>query len=70
MAAKKYLKLDDSSKSIAEEQATVTNAGAGDEGKIVALDATGKLDDTVMPDGIGANIIVLPASKPSPQTMW
>lgn len=63
MTAKKYLKLDDSSKSIAEEQATVTSAGAADEGKIVALDAAGKLDDTVMPDGIGANTIVLPASE-------
>jgi len=63
MATKKYLKLDDNSKSIAEESATVTSAGASDEGKIVALNSTGKLDDTVMPTGIGANTIVLPASE-------
>lgn len=63
MTAKKYLKLDDSNKSIAEESAIVTSSGASNDGDLVALDASGKLDDTVMPEGIGANIIVLPASE-------
>jgi hypothetical protein len=32
----------------------VTSGGAGDAGKPVVLDATGKLDSSVMPNGIGA----------------
>lgn len=51
MAAKKYLSL--SSGQIAEVQATVSSAGAGDDGKIVALDSSGKLDTTVLPSGLG-----------------
>lgn len=35
----------------------VVSAGAGDAGKIVALGDDGKLDDSVMPTGIGANTI-------------
>ena len=31
-----------------------TSAGAGDAGKLVALDSTGKISDTMMPVGIGA----------------
>jgi hypothetical protein len=34
--------------------ATVASAGAGDAGKIVGLDAAGRLDSSVMPVGIGA----------------
>lgn len=40
---------------ITEVAATVTSAGAGDDGKIVALDAAGRLDSSVMPVGIGAD---------------
>lgn len=35
--------------------AKATSAGAGDAGKIVQLDASGRLDVTVMPVGIGAD---------------
>lgn len=34
--------------------AIITSAGAGDSGKIPALDSSGRLDDSFMPLGIGA----------------
>lgn len=37
---------------LTEREATVTSAGAGDAGKIVALDATGRLAPDMMPIGI------------------
>lgn len=43
--------------------AIVTSAGAGDAGKIPALDASGKLDTSFLPSGIGANQIVVPSSE-------
>lgn len=61
MAAKKYLALI--SGRISEVIATVVSAGAADDGKIVALDATGKLDNSVMPVGIGADTKTVPASE-------
>ena len=48
---------------ISELEALVTSAGAGDAGKIPALDATGKLDNSLMPVGIGADSKILPASE-------
>ena len=63
MAAKKYIKLDDSNKNMAEESAVETSTGASDEGKIVALNTSGKIDDTMMPAGIGAETVVAPASE-------
>lgn len=55
MAAKKYIKQNTDG-SLGEESAIQTSAGAGDGGKIPALaDATGKLDASFMPSGIGAN---------------
>ena len=39
-----------------QEEATVTiSAGAGDSGKAVSLDASGKVDISVLPTGIGAD---------------
>lgn len=61
MAAKKY--LSHASGRIQEVQATVASAGAADDGKIVALDSTGKLDSSVMPVGIGADTATLVASE-------
>lgn len=61
MAAKKY--LSNNAGVVTEVQALVTSAGAGDDGKIVALDATGKLDTSVMPVGIGADTSVITASE-------
>lgn len=59
--ADKYIK--NNAGQLAEVEATVTSAGAGDSGKIVALDVSGRLDSTVMPTGIGAQTIALPASE-------
>lgn len=50
--ANKYLALI--SGKITEVVALVTSAGAGDAGKIPALDSAGRLDSSVMPSGIGA----------------
>lgn len=43
--------------------AIVTSAGAGDAGKIPALGSDGKLDASVMPAGIGANVAVAVAGE-------
>lgn len=40
-----------------------TSAGAGDAGKLVALDSTGKISDTMMPVGIGAETSVITATE-------
>lgn len=61
MPARKYLRMN--AGRIAEEAATVTSAGAADEGKIVALDSSGRLDNSVMPVGIGADTAIIQASE-------
>lgn len=48
---------------IKEIVALVTSAGAGDAGKIPALDNTGKLDMSLMPTGIGEASKTLNASE-------
>lgn len=40
---------------IKQIEALVTSAGAGDAGKIPALDSAGKLDTSMMPVGVGAD---------------
>jgi hypothetical protein len=40
-----------------------SSAGAADAGKIPALDSAGKLDSTMMPTGVGADTVSLPASE-------
>lgn len=57
--ADKYIKQN--SGVLTEVEATVTSAGAGDAGKIVALNSSGEIDATMMPTGIGADTTVLPA---------
>lgn len=52
MAAKKYISIN--AGVLTEVQSTVTSAGAGDDGKIVALDSTGRLSNTMMPVGAGS----------------
>lgn len=61
MAAKKY--ISNNAGTLTEVQALVTSAGAGDDGKIVALDASGKLDNSVMPTGIGADTASITTSE-------
>ena len=48
---------------VTEKAAIITSAGAGDSGKVIALDATGKLDTSFMPVGIGADTQVITASE-------
>lgn len=43
--------------------ALVTSAGSGDAGKIIATNGDGKLDPTLLPNGIGADTFVAPASE-------
>lgn len=46
-----------------EVEATVTSSGAGSAGDVVALGSDGKLDVSVMPTGIGADVAVIEASE-------
>jgi hypothetical protein len=46
-----------------EVEATVASAGAANAGDLVALDANGLLDPSVMPVGIGADTLSAPASE-------
>lgn len=61
MAGNKYIEL--SSGRLAEKAAIQTSAGAGDAGKIPALDAAGKLDSTMMPSGVAADTAAIAASE-------
>lgn len=48
---------------ISEVVASVTSAGAGDAGKLVAFGNDGKLDISVFPAGVGADTATLTASE-------
>lgn len=61
MAAHKFLK--NNAGVIAEEAAIDSSAGAGDAGKIVALDATGKLASNMMPVGVDIETSSITASE-------
>ena len=61
MAGNKYIKLANGR--LQEEVAATTSAGAADDGKIVALDSTGRIDVTMLPVGIGADTAAAPASE-------
>lgn len=61
MAAKKFLRLV--AGVFTEVAATVTSAGAGSDGDLVALDSTGRLDNSVMPVGIGTDTKTIAASE-------
>ncbi len=61
MAAKKYIAMV--SGVLTELAALVTSAGAGDDGKIVALDSSGRIDNSMMPVGIGADTAAITASE-------
>ncbi|MBP6735237.1 MAG: hypothetical protein KA142_11225 [Chromatiaceae bacterium] len=43
--------------------AVASSAGAGDSAKIVQLDGTGRIDTTMMPVGIGADVATIAASE-------
>ena len=61
MPAKRY--LAQVAGSLTEIAGLVTSAGAGDDGKFVSLDATGRLDGSVMPVGIGADTAAITTSE-------
>jgi len=44
-------------------EALVTSAGAADAGKIIATNADGKLDGSLLPAGIGANVQIVDSSE-------
>jgi len=54
MAAKSFMRLV--SGKLKAIQAVVTSTGATNDGDIPALDSTGKLDITLMPVGVGADV--------------
>ena len=61
MAAKKYI-MNNAGR-LTEEAAITTSAGAGDDGKIVALDATGKISTTMMPVGVAADTAAIAVTE-------
>lgn len=61
MAGDKYIYLNGGT--LTEKAAIQTSAGAGDAGKIPALDAAGHLDTSMMPTGIGADTASITASE-------
>lgn len=48
---------------ITQVEATVTSAGAGDAGEVVALGSDGKIDVSVLPTGLGPNVKLILASE-------
>lgn len=48
---------------LTQVEATVVSAGAGDAGEIVALDAAGKIDVSVLPLGVGPDVKLILASE-------
>lgn len=61
MAAKRFLGLV--AGRIKQIAAIVVSAGASNDGDLVALDASGKLDASVMPVGVGVNTVTAVASE-------
>lgn len=61
MAGDKF--LYNNSGTLTEKASVQSSAGAGDAGKIPALDASGRLDSTMMPTGIAADTATVTASE-------
>jgi len=59
----KYIARDSATGVVKEVVGQVSSAGAGDAGKIVALDTDGKLNLTVMPTGVGPDTYTGNASE-------
>lgn len=60
-SSKKFIK--NNAGTLTEEAALLTSAGAGDANRLPALDASGRLDVSFMPTGIGADTASLPSSE-------
>lgn len=61
MPAQKYLR--NNAGTLTEQSAAQTSVGAADGGKIVALDDNGRIDNSMMPVGIGADTAIIQASE-------
>lgn len=61
MAAKKFLRLVNGV--LTEIFGVQTSAGAGNAGDLVSLDDTGRIDNSMMPVGIGADTSTISASE-------
>lgn len=61
MAAKTFLRLV--SGKLKALQAIIVSSGGANDGDLVALDSTGKLDVTVMPIGIGPDVAVVTVAE-------
>lgn len=48
---------------VTEITALVTSSGAGDAGKIIQTNGAGKIDETLLPSGIGPEVRTMPASE-------
>lgn len=59
--AEKFIELVNGK--LTQNEALVTSVGAGDGGKIVALDSAGKLDLSLLPTGVGPDIVIIEASE-------
>ena len=46
-----------------ETEATTISTGSADAGKVVAANANGHIDETLLPPGIGADVVVIQASE-------
>ena len=55
--------LENNGGQLREVTGTSTSAGAGDAGKIPQLDSSGRLDNSLMPSGIGADTEVMATSE-------
>lgn len=68
MAAKKFIRLIGGV--LTEVFGVQTSAGAGNAGDLVALDDTGRIDNTMMPVGIGADTKSITASEALASGDW
>lgn len=61
--AQKFLIINTTTGDNEQLEATVTSAGAANAGDVVALDATGRLDESVMPSGFGDDAKMMAAGE-------
>ncbi len=61
--AEKFIEWDAASGRYKQNEGLVVSTGASDAGKIIALDAAGKLDVSVLPSGVGPTIITVATSE-------
>lgn len=55
--------LEQNAGKVRENEALVTSTGATDAGKIIGLDTAGRIDQSMMPIGVGPETKILPCSE-------